>query len=79
MKINGIEVVGKEFAYDGCHKIYVIEDEEDRNKAISYGYDIYMIEDLQMIYENSCPLRFVHNWKLTQTYVAQDESAIFEG
>ena len=25
IKINGIEVVGDYFAYDGCHKIYILE------------------------------------------------------
>ena len=30
IKINGIEVVGDYFAYDGCHKIYILEDEKDR-------------------------------------------------
>lgn len=29
MKINNIEVIGKKFAYDNCHKIYVIEDEDE--------------------------------------------------
>ena len=24
MKINNVEVIGNRFAYDGCHKIYVI-------------------------------------------------------
>lgn len=28
MKINGKEVIGKSFAYDNCHKIYVLEDGE---------------------------------------------------
>lgn len=29
IKVNGQEIEGKEFAYDGCHKIYVIEDDEE--------------------------------------------------
>lgn len=28
-KVNGIETKAKLFAYDGCHKIYLIEDDED--------------------------------------------------
>ena len=38
MKINGIEITAKEFAYDGCHKIYLIESQEQRDEADSYGY-----------------------------------------
>lgn len=30
MKINNKEVIGKQFAYDGCHKIYIIEDLQDK-------------------------------------------------
>lgn len=77
MKINGIEVKGNKFAYDGCHKIYVIEDVEDEKMAKD-GYKIYPIEALEEIYRRSCSLRFIHNWKLTKTYVAQFEEAIFE-
>lgn len=29
MKINGKEVLGTKFAYDGCHRIYIIEDDKD--------------------------------------------------
>ena len=28
MKVNGKEVKGIGIAYDGCHKIYIIEDEK---------------------------------------------------
>ena len=40
MKINGKEILGKEFAFDGCHKIYIIEDDDDKKMAIEYGYII---------------------------------------
>ena len=33
MKINNVEVIGNRFAYDGCHKIYVIENQEDEQKS----------------------------------------------
>ena len=29
MKINGSEVIGEFFAYDGCHKIYICESDMD--------------------------------------------------
>lgn len=81
MKINGIEVVGNKFAFDGCHKIYVLEDMEDIEDMKNKGYnenDMYDIKDIEKIYNLSCELRFIHNWKLTKTYVSQFEKAIFE-
>ena len=78
MKINNVEVVGNKFAYDGCHKIYVIEDTADEQKAIDCGYEILNISDLIDTYRNSCELRFVRNWKLDKLYVGQYEYATFE-
>lgn len=78
MKINGREVKGKLFAFDGCHKIYIIEDEDDYEKADELGYNIYDIEDIEEAYNNSCELRFISNWKLTDYYVKQFEEAVFE-
>ncbi len=77
MIINKKETNAKEFAYDGCHKIYLIEDEEDKRDALDYGYEIRPIKELKKTFECSCPLRFIHNWKLNKTYVAQFERAIF--
>lgn len=57
--VNGMPVYATEFAYDNCHKIYVILNEEDRAKFKSYGYDFYPIADLQRAYEDSCPLKFI--------------------
>lgn len=44
MKINNVEVVGNKFAYDGCHKIYIIEDMEDEQKAmiVDMKYSIFL-------------------------------------
>lgn len=78
MKINNVEVVGSEFAYDGCHKIYIIEDMKDEQKAIDCGYEILNISELVDTYRNSCELRFVRNWKLDKLYVGQYENATFE-
>ena len=77
MKVNNIKINGNMFAYDGCHKIYIIEDESDRLNAIEYGYKIKFIEDLATTWANSCSLKFIYNWKLTKTYVAQFENAKF--
>lgn len=81
MKINGKQVIGNKFAYDGCHKIYILEDKEDIEDVKNNGYnenDIFDIKDIEFIYNTSCPLRFIRNWKLTKTYVSQFENARFE-
>jgi hypothetical protein len=78
MKLNGIKVVGKEFAYDGCHKIYIIEDENDLKDALECGYDILPISELLTQYNRSCELRFISNWKLTIRYVGQFEKLNIE-
>ena len=78
MKINGKEIKAKQFAYDGCHKIYLIEDTDDLKEAKDIGYDIYNIESLKETYDDSCSLRFINNWKLTEQIVPQFETAKFE-
>ncbi|OLN21888.1 hypothetical protein BTO30_12375 [Domibacillus antri] len=78
MKINEMEVVGKEFAYDGCHKIYIIESESDKRDAVETGYDIYPINELESAFRNSCGLQFISNWSLNKTYAGQFEETIFE-
>jgi len=77
MTINGIETTAKEFAYDGCHKIYLIEDEDDFREA-RMSYDIIPISFLRRKYQESCGLQFIENWKLTKTYARQFEEASFE-
>ena len=78
MQINGIETDAQEFAYDGCHKIYLIEDEKDKADAISIGYEILPITELKKTYKNSCSLKFIKNWKLNKRFVEQFEKAVFK-
>lgn len=78
MKINNVEVIGNRFAYDGCHKIYMIENQEDEQKSRECGYEILDISQLIKTYKDSCELRFIRNWKLDKLYVAQFENATFE-
>lgn len=78
MKINGIEVLGNTFAYEGCHKIYICECQCDEEEAIEYGYEILPIEMLEEIWESSCPLRFISNWALDKNYVPQCKNAKFK-
>lgn len=79
MKVNDKEIKGKGIAYDGCHKIYILEDENDEKEAYDMGYELYVLDILEKIYNNSCSLRFINNWKLDKCYVAQfEENVKFE-
>ena len=64
MLINGQKVTAQTFAYDTCQKIYLLETEAETQEAIGFGYDIYRIERLQDVWDNSCELRFVSYWNL---------------
>ena len=77
-KINGNNVDAEQFAFDGCHKIYLLEDEDDVQDALNYGYKVLDIDELVDTWAITCPLRFIENWKLTKTYVPQCEIATFE-
>ena len=76
VKVNGTKIIGDKFAYDGCHKIYIIEDEQDLEDAKNYGYEIYDIGELLHCWNNSCSLRFISNWKLDKKYVEQCEENV---
>ena len=78
MKINGQAIKAKEFAYDGCHKIYLLETLEDRDEAKVGEYDILPIKDLKKTYNCSCGLQFISNWKLSDRYADQFQQADFE-
>ena len=78
MRINGQNVIGNKFAYDGCHKIYICEDNKDIEEAKEIGYDLYDISLLGEYYVNSCELRFINNWQLDKCYAEQGKTAIIE-
>ena len=78
MFINKQEINAVKFAYDGCHKIYILEDKKDIKEAQKLEYTIIPINFLEYVYKNSCELRFISNWKLTKTYAAQFEKCNFE-
>lgn len=83
LMINGEEVIGNTFVYDGCHKLYVIETEADRQRATEIGYikendneaKEYLIIELEQYYLDSCPLRFIHPFSLPKDrdYVMQGD------
>lgn len=75
IKVNGKIVKGDKVAYDGCHKIYILEDGDDMQEAKELEYSVYNIDKLEEIYKESCPLRFIRNWKCNIQYCPQFENA----
>lgn len=63
LKVNGIEITQKQFAYDGCHKIYLLEDNEIAD-ALNNNYEIVPIKKLAEKFVGSCGLRFIDHWNL---------------
>ena len=61
MKVNNKEILGNKIAYDGCHKIYIIKNEEEIIEALKYNYKLYDLDELEEIYNNSCSLRFIQS------------------
>ncbi|MFZ2992405.1 MAG: hypothetical protein WA061_01705 [Microgenomates group bacterium] len=61
-KLDLIEKSGWEIAWDGCHKIYFLQDEGRVAQARGYEYDIYPSSKVRELFENSCGLRFVSRW-----------------
>ena len=69
------------FVYDGCHKIYLVEDKEDIESVKElWGDDtiFYNIDELPIVWGETCPLRFISNWKLNKQFVRQCNGARFE-
>ena len=54
------EAIG--FGYNGCHKIYVAESPAEIHSLQSLGYKIHPMDELERIYADSCPLRFI-SWE----------------
>ena len=82
--INGIIVHAKYFAFDGCHKFYLLHDNSERSTMVmrSVGWeddDFYPIEELPMYWDMACPLKFISSSDLTTTFAGQFEEAYFEG
>jgi hypothetical protein len=63
--INNKKITANEFAWDTCHKIYLVNTPEDREMLLGYGYDLFPIDDLEEAWESSCGLRFISNGDLT--------------
>ena len=77
--INGQRVTAFGFGFDGCHKFYLIENEDDCETLREYGYRLYKIDGLPRAWADSCPLRFIDSADLTKTWVPQCTPAYFTG
>ncbi len=71
IKKLGIKGIG--FAFDRCHKIYILEDEEDKQNMVELGYHVFSMKGLQSAWDNSCSLRFISNAKLDTRFVEQGQ------
>ena len=56
------EVKADMFAYDGCHKIYLITSEKEESEALDYGYELWGVNNLPSVWDSTCPLRFIQFW-----------------
>ena len=75
---NTVMDSGKTFVYDGCHKLYVITSEEERQQAKEYDYIVdgstaedeieHPISELEEFYLKSCPLRFISTMGVDDNY-----------
>ena len=69
--INDTRIRADEFAFDGCHKIYIVTDQKSRDELESYGYEFLPISELQGAWDISCGLRFINEANLNAAYVPQ--------
>lgn len=71
LKVNGVDVSHcKGFAYDGCHKIYLIETDDDIQEATRLGYvSLHTMDELGKTFIESCPLRFIDWWDLRKPFI----------
>lgn len=63
-KVKEMAPEATQFAWDGCHKIYIIENQEEVTEAEKVGYEILDIKNLETAWEKSCELRFINFWNL---------------
>lgn len=75
-RVNDMEITGVAIAFDECHKIYICEDVGDIEFMKTLDYNIYPWDALEDLYDESCPLRFIANAKLTEVYVQQGEESV---
>lgn len=75
LALNTFDTKANEFAFDGCHKFYLIQTKKDRADSLERGYDLYPMNRLPSMFQCSCPLRFINTWKL-KTVIPQCAPAV---
>lgn len=63
-KIEAIERSEMSLAFDSCHKIYYLSNDQAEAEAREMGYDVYPCSRLRELLEASCSLVFVNRWSL---------------
>lgn len=72
-KIAAIEASGFPLAFDGCHKIYFLTDDERRKDAASCDYEpFFPATELRQLIAGSCGLVFVSKWGLDNSDFAHE-------
>ena len=89
MKINGVDVTKcKAFAFDGCHKIYVLKNWKDVDEFKKLDYELFKLDGgIVQCYLDSCSLRFIDLYdgnktddeKYTQLVPQFCKEVVFEG
>ena len=51
-------------AFDDCHKIYLLESENDLKEAQDKKWTILPIDEIEQVYNDACPLKFINTWNL---------------
>lgn len=72
---NLYNIPGFKIAWDGCHKIYVVASDKDQEEAINLNYNLYELDQLPKIWEESCILKFISSWDLHTNYIEQGDMA----
>ncbi len=75
--INDLNIHSRLFVFDGCHKIYLVDDDDVEDVKKNWGDDtqFYPIERLPYVFWNTCSLRFISCWKGDRV-VPQCESVV---
>ena len=69
MKINNVEIKDKYFAFDTCHKIYILSNQDEMYQAIKLGYEIKETKDIVNTYNKSCSLKFIDFWNVEKKHI----------
>ena len=81
--INDKEIKGNKFVWDNCHKIYIIESDNDlidcmeKWGTLVNGTDLFDITEIERIWDKCCFLKFISPWNLDGWYCKQGEHATF--